>query len=171
MNVNELVTIIAAIVSALNAGFLAWLAFKKLKPELKKSEAEAEIEAIEASNLSLEGSKTSVQLLLDRVNEQKSEMDAMKKNHKEEMERLENSCKEEIARLEKLRSEDAEYFKRRIKDLDKEARDYRSWAAKLVKQVVEAGKVPVAFLPSFGESDAHITAIRTELEENKEDGK
>jgi len=144
---NEIVLLLGGIVAAANTGFLIYFAWKKIKPEVKKIENEGDSEIVDAANLNLEGAKISAQMLLDRINELKGELDAERK----------------------VRKEDAEYFRRRIKDLDRESRDYRSWAAKLVKQVVEAGKIPAPFIPSWGESDSNVTAVRTDLEKSDED--
>lgn len=158
MEINELVALIGAITTALNIGFVGYMAWKKNKPEVKKMDAEAESEIVDAANLNLEGAKISAQMLLDRINELKGELEKEKQRRKDS-----------VAALEKSRREDAEYFRRRIKDLERESRDWKTWAAKLAKQVVEAGKIPAPFVPSIGESDMSITAIRTDLENEPED--
>ena len=157
MTANELATIITTIVTAINTLVIAYLAFKKGKPEVKKLEIEGDSEIVGAANLNLEGAKISAQMLLDRINELKGELDQERQARKLESDEAETK-----------RREDIEYFRRRIRDLERESRDYRSWAAKLVKQVVEAGKIPVPFVPSFGDSDISIQAVRTELEGDPE---
>jgi polyhydroxyalkanoate synthesis regulator phasin len=133
---------ITGILVALNSAQILYQAWKKFKPEIKKLEVEGDTEIVEAANLNLEGAKASAAILLDRINELKKELDEEKAARKEEFEREKSA-----------RAEDAEYFRRRIKELDREARDYRLWAAQLVKQVVEAGKIPVPFLPSINDSE------------------
>lgn len=160
----SLIEIITALVTLANALWIIYSSWKKNKPEIKILEVEADSGIVDAANLNLEGAKISAQMLLDRINELKGELDSEKTKSRDRIEHLEKTRSEEMARIEKIRKDDADYFRRRIKDLERESRDYRSWAAKLVKQVVEAGKVPVPFVPSFGESDTSITAIRTDLE-------
>lgn len=171
MTSNELVTLIGGIIALINAASLVYFAWKKNKPEVKKIENEADSEIVDAANLNLEGAKISAQMLLDRINELKGELEAEKTARRDGLALAEKTRKEEISNLEKIRKEDNEYFRRRIKDLERESRDYRSWAAKLVKQVVEAGKIPVPFVPSFGESDINITAIRVDLENDELENK
>lgn len=154
MITNEFVNLFGAIIAAINTGFLLYFAWKKLKPEVKKIDAEVGSEIVDAANLNLEGAKVSALMLLDRINELRKELDEEKKNRKEEQEQNEKS-----------RREDVEYFRRRIKDLERESRDYRSWAAKLAKQVVEAGQIPAPFIPSTNDSETNLYSIRTDLEE------
>jgi polyhydroxyalkanoate synthesis regulator phasin len=142
---SEWATILLAI---FNAGQIVYFAWKKLKPEVKKLEIEGDSELVEAANMNLEGAKTSAQMLLDRINELKQEL-------KEERE----DRKREFEKERKARNDDAEYFRRRIKELDREAKDYRIWAAKLAKQVIEAGKIPAAFVPSLNDSEPSILAV------------
>jgi hypothetical protein len=66
--------------------------------------------------------------------------------------------------VEKSRKDDVEYFRRRIRDLERESRDYRNWAAKLVKQLVDAGQIPVPFVPTVTDSDPSATSVRIDLE-------
>lgn len=169
MTTNDLVTVLGAIVAAINTGFLLYFAWKKLKPEVKKIDIEADSEIVDAANLNLEGAKISASMLLDRINELKGELATETKKRRDGIEQVEQNRRVEIAALEKKRSDDARYFRRRIKDLEKDARDYRLWAAKLVKQVVEAGKVPVPFTPSFGESEQGVTSIRVDLESDPDE--
>jgi uncharacterized protein involved in exopolysaccharide biosynthesis len=161
MSLTEILTALGVLA---NTVWIIYSSWKRNKPEVKKLEIEADSEIVDAANLNLEGAKISAQMLLDRINELKGELDTEKANSRARIEQLKTSGAEEIARIEKSRKTDADYFRRRIKDLERESRDYRSWAAKLVKQVVEAGKVPVPFVPSFGESETGMTAIRTDLE-------
>ena len=159
-NLNNSIAVIGAITTIINGIILAYLTWKKARPEIRKADAEADQENVETMNINLEGAKISGQILLDRINELKGEVD----DEKEKRKTAEQQCKDQIAALDASRSEDREYFRRRIKDLENESRDYRRWAATLTKQVVEAGKIPAPLTLSMNESDTRITAIRTELE-------
>jgi hypothetical protein len=172
---NEIATLITTIITAVNTAAIVYFAWMRNKPEIKKLDAEGDSEFAEATNLNLEGAKISAQMLLDRINELKGELDTEKKLRKEELAYSEGRRKEELAnleseysekfdRMERARRDDVEYFRRRIKDLERESRDYRSWAAKLSKQVVDAKLIPVPFVPTFSDSDIGITAVRPELE-------
>lgn len=143
METNEIVALTTVIASLVNVGILAFQAWKKLKPEVKKMEAEGDSEVVESSYKSLEGAVLSQNMLKERVDELQRDLIAEKKS----------------------RRDDADYFRRRIKDIEKEARDYRLWAARLAKQVIEAGKVPVPFITSLNDTDPLMTAITKEQEE------
>jgi hypothetical protein len=171
MNISEIITLLGGITTAINAIFLGYLAMKRLKPELKKADAEGNSEYAEATNINLEGAKISGLILLDRINELKGELGIERTKreqselaHQKDIAAMTEINANAIATLEKGRRDDREYFKRRIKDLETELRDYRLWAAKLAKQVVEAGKIPAPLVPTVGESETGITAIRTDLE-------
>jgi len=167
MTPNELVTLLGGIIAAINAASLVYFAWKRLKPEVKKMEIDVESDIAELENLRMEGAKISAQMLLDRINELKGELDMERKLRKEGMAQAEAEFREKYESLEKRRRDDAEYFRRRIKDLERDNRDYKNWAAKLIKQVVEAGKIPVPFVPSYGDSDPSVTAIRVDLENDE----
>lgn len=129
-------------------GVTSWLALKKGKPEVKKLELEGESEIVDAAHLNLESAQLSTRMLMDRIEELKRDIDAEKK----------------------ARQEDRLYFTRRVKEIDREARDLRNWAAKLAKQVIEAGKVPAPFISSSEDSDPLIQAIdleKKQLEQTK----
>lgn len=175
MEGNEVILILSGLAGVINAFMLIVAAWRKLKPEVKKMENEADSENVEAANLNLEGAKISTQMLVDRINELRGElaterklrtegMEFSERRRSEEVKALEAEYSSRISALEKARREDVEYFRRRIKDLERESRDYRTWAARLVKQVVEAGKIPHAFTPTFGDSDVNLQAVRPELE-------
>jgi hypothetical protein len=153
VNDNQIISTLTAIGVVLNTIWIIYSSWKKQKPEIKKIETEIDAEIAGAANLNLEGAKISAQMLLDRINELKIDLEQEKKSRKEE---------QEIN--ERTRRDDIEYFRRRIKDLERESRDYRSWAAKLVKQVVEAGQIPVPFLPSINDTESKITKPRPDLE-------
>lgn len=178
MDINTVTALVSALVALASTGVTLYLSLKKFKPEVKKLEVEVDSELVEASNLNLEGAKISAQMLLDRINELKGELDAERrlrresieqaeKSHKESMMAMEKSYKDSIMALEKARKDDADYFRRRIKELDKELRAYRVWAGTLSKQVAEAGLVPAPLLLGI-DSDTKIQSIRTELEDDDE---
>lgn len=179
MEINELLTILTSILVLFNTAQVITAAWRKLKPEVKKLQSEAESELQEATNLNLEGAKISAQMLLDRINELKGELDTEKrlrkegmamaeKSHSESIEAMKKSHTDSIIALEKSRKEDREYFRRRIKEIDRELRAYRSYSAKLSKQVIEAGRIPVALVFDYTDSDPSVQAIRPELEDGPE---
>lgn len=139
---NSILLWISGILAAINSVQIIIAAWRKLKPEIKKLEMEGDSELVDATNKTLEGARTSSAILLDRINELKQELADEKKERKDEMDEL-----------NRQRDEDREYFKRRIKELDREARDYRVWAAQLARQVIEAGKIPVPFVQSPSDSE------------------
>ena len=143
------IAVTTSVITAINAGWIIYSSWKKNKPEVKKLEADADSEIVEAANANLEGAKISGEMLLSRINELKADLDAEKK----------------------LRKADAEYFRRRLAECSREAADYRIWSAKLAKQVIEAGKIPASFVPSTGESERGIPTITEEAiveQQNKE---
>ena len=143
MESNEILALITAISAFANIAVVAFQSWRKLKPEVKKLEAEGDSEVVEAANTNLEGAKISQQMLKERVDD----------------------LRKEIEEVKQKRKEDADYFRRRLRDVEKEARDYRTWAARLSKQVIEAGKIPVPFISSLNDTDPLITAISREQEE------
>lgn len=150
----------AGILSALNGGFLLYSAWKKLKPEVKKMDTEADLDSIEAA-------AKSQQLLVDRINELEELITEERNHRKQELEQERANWRAELEAEKEARKRDKEYFQRRFLEADGEARAYRRWAAALVKQVVEAGKVPAAFIPFSDESQQGITTIRVEEDEKK----
>lgn len=140
---NEFLTWASGILALINTIYLIYGAWKKLKPEVKKMELEADSEIADAANVNLAGAKMSGEMLMQRINELKDDLNSEKK----------------------ARKEDIEYFKRRLKEIDREARDYRMWSARLAKQVIEAGKVPVPFISTSGDSDPLISVITKEQEQ------
>lgn len=146
MDVEQIVLAIATLVNTI---MLVYQLSRKIKPEVKKLELEGDAELVDAAHLNLESAEVSTKLLMNRIDE-------LKKAVEEER---------------KARQDDANYFRRRIRELDREARDYRLWAARLAKQVIEAGKQPLPFIPSLGDSDPLIDAMekeRSDLERGKE---
>ena len=158
MTAHDLTEVVTVVVTGINTLALVYLAFRKLKPEVKKMSVDTDSEIVDAANQNLEGAKISAGMLLDRINELKRELDEEKAARKQEQ-----------ILNEKLRRDDAEYFRRRIRDLEREGRDYRSWAANLARQVVQAGLIPAPFIPSLTDSDPSIQPIRSELEDKPKD--
>ncbi len=140
MTIAEIGALITAIVTAANTLALSWVILYKGKREGKKIETEEKSELISASNLNLEGAEVSTKLLLSRIEE----------------------LKQDIENEKKARQEDRVYFNRRIREIDKELGDYRLYAARLAKQVIEAGKIPVPFISSLDESDPLLQTIQKE---------
>lgn len=140
---NDILGTMAAVIAIANTLFLAYQQWRKSQPEIKKIEAEGESEIAEAAHSNLEGAVLNNQMLKARIDELQQDLTTEKRS----------------------RRDDAEYFRRRIKDIEKEARDYRLWAARLAKQVIEAGKVPVPFISSLNDTDPLIAAITREQTE------
>ena len=142
----EIITILTAVA---NTAWIIWSSWKKNKPEVKKLELEGDSEIVEAANANLEGAKISGEMLLSRINELKADLESEKQ----------------------LRKADADYFRRRLVESDREARDYRTWAAKLAKQVIESGRIPAPFIPSLHDSERGIPTISTKdiLEQQKKE--
>lgn len=145
MTTSEIANILIGIVTAINTLVIAYLALKKGKPEVKKLELEGDSEIVDAAHSNLEGAEISQNMLIQRIEE------------------LKNDIQEE----KKARKIDADYFRRRIRDMDKELRDYRSWAARLAKQVIERGGTPVPFISSLNETDPLIDLLDKERDELK----
>ena len=142
-------TIVNLVIGAINAGFVIYAGWKKLKPEVKKLETENEADNVETANINLEGARLSAEILKGRIDELRQDLENEKR----------------------ARKDDIEYFKRRVKEIDRELRDYRMWAARLAKQVIESGKEPVPFISSLSESDPlmmSITKEQVELEKAKQ---
>lgn len=145
MDIQIIVTIITAIVGGINAIILAMIALKKFPLEAKKLEAEEDSEIVDAAHTNLEGAKISSSMLIERIEDLKSQLETERQQRKS----------------------DADYFRRRIRELERESRDYRLWAAKLARQVIEAGRQPAIFESSIVDSDPLITAINTRDETKK----
>jgi uncharacterized membrane protein YgaE (UPF0421/DUF939 family) len=141
---NNLIAILTTIITAVNTLGILYIALQKYKPEVKKLEAESEkteaevdSEIVAAANVNLAGAEVSTRMLLQRLQE----------------------LKEDLENEKKARRDDAEYFRRRFREAERDARDYRQWAARLAKQVIEAGKVPVAFVPSTEGDSEKLRAV------------
>ena len=140
---SELIAIITSIATLIQISLMAYQSMRKNKPEVKKLEVEGDSEIVDAAHVNMESAEISTKLLLARIEELKKDVEAEKK----------------------ARQEDRQYFNRRVRDLDKELRDYRNWAAGLAKQVIQAGKQPIPFLSSLNDSDPLIVAITKEQEQ------
>lgn len=151
----DFTTMMNWILGAINAAFLIYAAWRKLKPEVKKLETEVDLDV-------LEGAARSQQMLIDRINDLQSQLNLEREARKADLQQERDARKAELETERAARTKSEEYLRRRIREAEREARDYRQWAAKLVKQVVEAGKVPAAFIPSSEESETGISAIRQE---------
>lgn len=142
----EILTILTA---AANTIWILYSSWQKNKPEIKKLEneadradAEVDTELANAAQILGQGAKVSVEVLLASIVQLRADLENEKKSRKD----------------------DREYFQRRFKEAEREARDYRIWAAKLAKQVIEAGKIPVPFVPSMTDTEQSILAIVKEDE-------
>lgn len=152
----EPLNLLAGLLSAVNAAFLIYSALKKLRPEIKKMDSEIDLDV-------LEGAAKSQQMLIDRINDLQTQLNAEREARKLELAQEREARKLELQAEKDARRKESEYLRRRIKDAEREARDYRQWAARLVKQVVEAGKVPAAFIPTpSDDSETGISAILDE---------
>lgn len=146
---NNYVEVAAVITTIGNTIFLIWQAWKRSRPEIEKLEAEGDSAVADAAHSIGEGALLNNQMLKQRIDELQSDLATEKKS----------------------RRDDAEYFRRRIKDIEKESRDYRLWSARLAKQVIELGKVPAPFISSLNDTDPLIIAItkeQAELEQAKD---
>lgn len=143
----------AGIMAIINASWLIVQGWKRLKPEVKKMETDADLDI-------LEGAAKSQQMLIDRINDLQSQLNLEREARKADLQQERAARQAELETERAARTKSEEYLRRRIREAEREARDYRQWAAKLVKQVVEAGKVPAAFIPSSEDSETGISAIR-----------
>ena len=141
MTIADIKDLLTIVFTAANSIGLILLAIRRLAPEMlkirketEKIESEEDNEVAETSKVTIEGAKISTEMLMQRIEELKDDLE-----------------KEKIAR-----KEDTAYLRRRLRDSERESRDYRAWAAGLVKQVILAGQIPVPFIPSTGDSDPTI---------------
>lgn len=154
MTYKELIELLIGLATVGNTVWITYKAWRELRPGIKKIEtdtektdAEIESEIASAAETTAKGATVSSELLMQRIRELREDL---------------NNAKEDLENEKRSRREDAAYFRRRFREAEREARDYRLWAAKLVKQVVEAGKVPAEFIPSSGDSEQDIPAIKKE---------
>lgn len=154
MTSKELLELLIGLATFGNTIWITYKAWKELRPGIKqmeadvdKTDAEIDSELAAAAQTTAQGATVSSQLLMQRITELRQDL---------------NNAKEDLENEKRSRREDAAYFRRRFREAEREARDYRLWAAKLVKQVVEAGKVPAEFVPSSGDSETDIPIVRKE---------
>lgn len=168
MESNEVILILSGIVGILNAAMLVYAGWKRLKPEVKKLENETEMQEAEVARLNLQSAEISTQMLINRINELKTELEAERSARKRELAEQKEAMQTKLDAETEARRKESEYLRRRIKEAEREARDYRLWAAKLVKQVVESNKIPVPFVPiSLEDSDTGMAAISATMKENQ----
>ena len=130
---------LGALGAFLNVIVISLLALKKSKSEVKKLEKEVEADDAELHKTSIEGAQLSMEMLERRLNE----------------------LQQDLSREKAARKDDYDYFRRRIRELDRENREYRLWASRLAKQVIAAGLIPAPFEPITGESDPSIPQLDT----------
>lgn len=168
MNSDELILILSGIVGVINTVMLIYAGWKRLKPEVKKLENETEMQEAEVARLNLQSAEISTQMLINRINELKTELEAERSARKRELAEQKESMQTKLDAEIEARRKEGVYLRRRIKEAEREARDYRLWAAKLVKQVVESNKIPVPFVPiSLEDSDTGMAAIGATMKENQ----
>lgn len=130
--------LISAITAGLNILAIVYFAWTRNRGEVKKLEAEGESEIVEAAHSTLEGAKISSEMLKERIDELKRDVEAEKQARRHDAEYF---------------MQQAEYFMKRIKDIEDELRDYRVWATKLVRQVIASGVTPEQFISSKDKQD------------------
>lgn len=147
MALREIVEILVSIAAIGNTTWIVYKSWKELRPGIKKIETETEkldvevdSEIVSAAHINLEGAEISTNLLMQRIRE----------------------LREDLENEKKARRDDAEYFRRRFREAEREARDYRQWAARLAKQVIDAGIVPVAFIPSSDTDSDKVASVNKE---------
>lgn len=136
---SEWIGILGAIGAFINIIILSWIALKRSGKEIKKLESEEQHDLGDAVESVANASKTTVESLMARVTQLEADLMSEKE----------------------ARKRDIEYLRRRLRDAEQESRDYRSWAAQLARQVIEAGKQPVPFIPSV-DTDQGLQAIKKE---------
>jgi hypothetical protein len=153
MTSKEFIELLIGLATVANTFWITYKAWKELRPTIKKTEAETdkveaetESELYTGAQVIAEGATVSGKLLMDRIRE----------------------LREDLENEKRARREDAAYFRRRFREAEREARDYRLWAAQLAKQVIEKGGVPVPFAPSPSESEQGIETINPNSMDRKE---
>jgi hypothetical protein len=137
LTASEWIGIIGALGAFINIIILSWIAFKKSGKEIKKLEDESQHEIGDAVESVANASKVTVETLMTRITQLDADLTAEKE----------------------ARKRDIEYLRRRLRDAEQESRDYRSWAAQLARQVIEAGKQPVPFVPSV-DTDQGLQSVK-----------
>lgn len=126
---SEIAELISAVFAGVNILAIIWFTWKKNKGEVKKLDVDSDSEIVDAAQTNLEGAKLVTTMLKEQIDELRKELENEKK----------------------ARREDAEYFKRRIKEIEQELQDYRLYAARLAKQVIESGDIPAPLISSNGD--------------------
>ena len=142
LDFSTVLGILGAIGALINIIIISWQAWKKSKPEIRKLDAETEVGEAEADLHAIEGAKISMEMLQQTVIKLQKDIEAEKE----------------------ARKKDNEYFRRRIREMDRENREYRQWAARLVKQVISAGLIPVPF-ETISDSDPSLPPLETKDEQ------
>lgn len=158
MTYKELVELLIGLATVGNTVWITYKAWKELRPGIKKIEAdtektdaEIESELAAAAQTTAQGATVSSQLLMQRITELRQDL---------------NNAKEDLENEKRARREDAAYFRRRFREAEREARDWRNYAARLAKQVIQVGAIPEQFMPSAGDSEENIPVVK---EEKKKD--
>lgn len=153
MTPREIAELLVIIATAGNTFWTVYKAWKELRPGIKKIEsdtektdAETDSEIANAAEVIARGTTVSSQVLVERIRE----------------------LREDLENEKKARREDAAYFRRRFREAEKDARDLRNWAARLAKQVIEAGKIPEPFIISPSDSEQGIPTINPNSMDSKE---
>lgn len=154
MEPRELVETLAISATIGNTVWLVYKSWKELRPNLKKldvenekTDAEIESEIANAAETTAKGASVSSELLMQRIRE----------------------LREDLENEKKARREDAAYFRRRFREAERDARDYRNWAAGLSKQVIEAGKIPIPFVPSVDTDSGKFKSIQEDAKAQNTD--
>jgi hypothetical protein len=137
LTASEWVGIIGALGAFINIVILSWIAIKRSGKEIKKLDDESQHEIGEAVESVANASKVTVETLMVRITQLEADLISEKE----------------------ARKRDIEYLRRRLRDAEQESRDYRSWAAQLARQVIEAGKQPVPFIPSV-DTDQGLQSVK-----------
>lgn len=169
MEINSVLTIFTTLLVLINSAQVIIAAWRKLKPEVKKLDAEAEAEQAETQNRILAGAKISNEILVNRINEFKTMLEDERAARKRDLEIERAARTAELDAEKAARKKETDYLRQKFNEADREARDYRRWAARLVRQVVEAGREPVAFIPT--PPDDSQTGIRAITREDMEGDK
>lgn len=119
-SVGEMAELVSAIFAAINIIAIIWFTWTKNKPTIKKLDAEGDSEIVDAAQANLEGAKIVTTLLREQLDELRKELEIEKR----------------------ARREAEEFLRQRIKELETEIQYYRSWSSRLVRQVVESGRIP-----------------------------
>ncbi len=156
MNTSELV---ALFISVFNALIAAYVLLYKSKREGRKLEVDSESELIERT---LKSAELSNQMLIERIEELKKELEEEKEARKAEFEQERAERDAAIAAEREARKKEVDRLRIKLNDSERENRDLRKWSAQLVRQLVEDAKlVPVPYIPSPPEdSEPKIPVVK-----------